>query len=137
MTISVMTKSTRPAPISAVFPVSELSKNFWTMSAAMELPPLSSGRNSPCRSKLGEMIRTTAIVSPRARPRPSIEPPTMPPRPNGSTTERIIPHFVPPSASAPSRSPGGACAKTSRMTAVAIGITITATTVPAMNVELA
>ena len=35
---------------------------------------------------------------------------------------RITPHFVPPSASAPSFSPGGACENTSRITAVQIGI---------------
>ena len=47
----------------------------------------------------------------------------------------ITPHFVPPSASAPSFSPGGACENTSRMTAVQIGTIISATTSPAMNVE--
>ena len=81
------------------------------------------------------MISVTAIVSPSARPSPSIEPPMMPPRPNGSTTVLITPHFVPPSASAPSFSPGGACENTSRMTAVQIGTIMSATTMPAMNVE--
>ena len=59
----------------------------------------------------------------------------MPPLPNGSTTVRIMPHLVPPSASAPSFSPGGACEKTSRMTEVQIGTIISATTSPAMNVD--
>ena len=41
--------------------------------------------------KIGLMMIATAIVSPSARPSPSIEPPMMPPRPNGRTTARIIP----------------------------------------------
>jgi hypothetical protein len=46
------------------------------------------------------MLRTvnTATVSPIARPKPSIAPPTTPLEPNGSTTARIIDHFVAPSA---------------------------------------
>ena len=54
----------------------------------------------------------------------------MPPLPNGSTTVLITPHLVPPSASAPSFSPGGACENTSRITAVQIGMIISATTMP-------
>ena len=73
------------------------------------------------------------MVSPRARPRPSIVPPMMPPRPKGSTTVRIIPHVVAPSASAASFSPGGVWAKTWRMIAQAIGITIIETAMPAKN----
>ena len=46
------------------------------------------------------------MVSPSARPRPSIVPPMMPPRPNGRTTVRIMPQRVAPSASAASFSPG-------------------------------
>ena len=34
------------------------------------------------------------MVSPSARPRPSIVPPMIPPRPYGSTTERIMPQRV-------------------------------------------
>ena len=48
-----------------------------------------------------------------------------------------MPHASPPSASAPSFSPGGACENTSRMTAVQIGTIISATTMPAMNVDAA
>src|SRR5215467_7513614 len=70
----------------------------------------------------GEMMRTTAIVSPRARPSASIVPPMMPPRPNGSTTVRIMPQRVAPSASAASRSATGAWENTCRITAQAIGI---------------
>ncbi len=46
-----------------------------------------------------------------------------------------MPHLVAPSAKAPSRSPGGACMKASRMTEQAIGVTISATTMPAMKVD--
>ena len=62
-------------------------------------------------------------------------PPMIPPRPNGRTTERIIPHRVAPRAKAPSRSPSGAWEKTSRMIEHWIGMTISATTSPAMKVE--
>ncbi len=59
----------------------------------------------------------------------------IPPLPNGSTTARIMPQRVPPSASAPSFSPGGTCENTSRITDVAIGITISDTTTPATNAD--
>ncbi|MNY80328.1 hypothetical protein D3C86_2213220 [compost metagenome] len=49
-------------------------------------------------AKIGEMIMYTAMVSPSARPRPSMVPPMMPPRPNGRTTDVIMPHRVDPSA---------------------------------------
>src|SRR5215475_11084266 len=103
------------------------------MSAEMELPPLV----RMCGSILNtsEMTMTTAIVSPNARPRPSIVPPTIALLPNGSTTLRIIPQRVAPSAYAPSRSPSGAWPNASRMMEHAIGATISDTTSPAMNVD--
>src|SRR5229473_342740 len=75
------------------------------------------------------------MVSPSERPRPSIVPPITPPRPYGSTTVLIMPHLVAPSAYAPSRSPGGACENASRITEQAIGVTMSDTTVPAMNAD--
>ena len=42
------------------------------------------------------MTSATAIVSPIARPRPSITAPTMPPRTRGNTATRIISHRVAP-----------------------------------------
>ena len=42
------------------------------------------------------MTRATAIVSPMARPRPSMTAPVMPPRLQGSTAWRIISHRVAP-----------------------------------------
>ncbi|ACU36588.1 hypothetical protein Amir_2653 [Actinosynnema mirum DSM 43827] len=62
-------------------------------------------------------------------------PPMIPPRPKGSTTERITPQRVEPSASAASRSPWGAEENTSRMTDAVIGTTIVETTTPRMNVD--
>ena len=62
-------------------------------------------------------------------------PPMIPPRPKGRTTARIIPQRVDPSASAPSRSPSGACENASRMTEVWVGTTMSATTMPAMNAD--
>ena len=45
----------------------------------------------------------TAIVSPMARPMPSMTAMTMPERAAGSTTRQIVCHCVAPMASAPSR----------------------------------
>ena len=66
------------------------------MRADTELPP--DWRMCRLTVKTGEMIRITTMVSPRARPRPSMVPPMIPPFPNGRTTERIIPHRVAPRA---------------------------------------
>ena len=70
----------------------------------------------------------TAIVSPSARPRPSMVAETMPERPNGSTAIRIISQRVAPSASAASSCSTGVCRKTSRQIAVMIGRIMTAST---------
>ena len=59
----------------------------------------------------------------------------MPPRPNGNDTTLIIPHRVDPRANAPSRSPIGTWLNTSRITEHWIGITIMATTIPAMKLD--
>jgi hypothetical protein len=73
----------------------------------------------------------TAMVSPRARPRPSNDAPTMPDRARGSTAIRIISHRVAPRASAASFSLRGVLRKTSRQTAAMIGSTMIASTSPA------
>src|SRR3978361_392580 len=73
------------------------------MSADTEFVPVFS--SCQLMTKSGEMIMYTAMVSPSARPRPSMVPPMIPPFPNGITTVRIIPQRVDPSARAPSRSP--------------------------------
>ena len=81
-----------------------------------------------------ERMIATAIVSPSARPRPSIEPLITADLPNGSTDIRIISQRVAPSASAPSSSRRGVCAKTSRATAETIGRIITARTTPTTSI---
>jgi|GEM_PF-3941951 len=81
----------------------------------------------------GERIMATAMVSPSARPRPSIAPPMMPGRPNGSTAMRIISQRVAPSARAASRCDCGTWRNTSRVMAVMIGRIITASTMPALS----
>ena len=76
----------------------------------------------------------TAIVSPSARPRPSIAPLITEDLPNGRTVIRIISQRVAPSACAPSCSLRGVCAKASRATAETIGRIITARTSPATSI---
>ncbi len=77
-----------------------------------------------------ERMMATAIVSPSARPRPSIEALMIAERPNGRTVMRIISQRVAPSASAPSRRRRGVCANTSRVIALMIGRIMTARTMP-------
>jgi len=81
-----------------------------------------------CQEKVlpTERTMTTAIVSPRARPRPSIEAEMTPERPNGRTAMRTISQRVAPSARAASSWRGGVWRKTSRDTEVMIGNTMTA-----------
>jgi hypothetical protein len=76
----------------------------------------------------------TAIVSPSARPSPSIEPLITADLPNGSTAIRIISQRVAPNARAPSSSLRGVCEKTSRDTAETTGRIITASTTPAVSI---
>ena len=75
----------------------------------------------------------TAIVSPSARPSPSIEPLITADLPNGRTDIRIISQRVAPRARAPSSSRRGVCEKTSRETAETTGRIITASTTPAVS----
>ena len=75
----------------------------------------------------------TAIVSPRARPSPSIEAEMMPARPNGRTAVRTISHLVAPSAQAASIVSPGTCRKTSRVTAETVGMIMMASTTPAIS----
>ena len=75
------------------------------------------------------------MVSSRARPRPSMTAPIIPPRPKGRTTVRIICHRLAPRARAASRSPAGASEKTSREMEATMGTIISPTTRPAMKSE--
>ena len=79
-------------------------------------------------SSPGDRMIATAIVSPNARPRPSMVAPITPGFPKGRTAVRIISHLVAPSARAASSYSRGVCRKTSRDTDVMIGRIITAST---------
>jgi hypothetical protein len=81
-----------------------------------------------------ERMMVTAIVSPRARPSPSIEPLITADLPNGRTVMRIISQRVAPSARAPSSRRRGVWEKTSRAMAETIGRIITASTRPAVSI---
>src|SRR5699024_7142781 len=115
----------RPEAISASTPVLPASGRWLAMFAAIDWcwPGWS-------RKKLiaypGESTISTAIVSPSARPRPSIAAEMMPERPNGRTAWRIISHRVAPRAREASSCSRGVCRNTSRMVAVMIGRIITA-----------
>ncbi len=82
----------------------------------------------------GERTIATAIVSPRARPRPSMEAEMMPGRPNGRTAVWIISQRVAPRASAASSCSFGVCRKTSRQSAVTIGRIMTARTTATVKI---
>ena len=77
----------------------------------------------------------TAMVSSRARPRPSMTAPIIPPRPKGSTTVRIICQRLAPRARAASRSPAGASENTSRLIDATMGTIISPTTNPARKID--
>src|SRR5919199_805688 len=77
-------------------------------------------------------VSATAMVSPMARPRPSMTAPTMPPKLCGKTAPRIISHRVAPSAHAACFSDSGTVANTSRMIDVTIGMIMMATMMPAV-----
>ncbi|KFC50413.1 hypothetical protein GY12_19885 [Micrococcus luteus] len=75
----------------------------------------------------------TAMVSPSARPRPSMIEETMPARANGNTVILIISQRVAPRPSAASSWSFGVWVKISRQSAVMIGRTITASTTPEVS----
>ncbi len=103
------------------------------MSDAMEFAP--EDRMRKLRSKDSEMMRLTAMASPRARPRPSMTAPTRPPLPKGRTTSRMTRARLAPSARAASRSGRGVREKISRQMEVTMGSTMMDTRTPAMNEE--
>ncbi len=130
---SVIANRTRPEAIRALISTPDDSGNWSAMLAAIGV-----GLDWLIRLKVTtpdtDRMIVTAIVSPSARPRPSIEPLITAERPNGSTAIRIISHRVAPRASAPSWSLLGVCENTSRATAETIGMTITASTIPATSI---
>ena len=78
------------------------------------------------------MTSATAMVSPMARPRPSMTAPTRPPWLQGKTAPRIISHRVAPSAEAASRLGVGTVSMTSRDSDVMIGMIMIARMMPAV-----
>ena len=81
-----------------------------------------------------ERMIATAIVSPSARPRPSIEPPTIADLPKGRTAILMTSQRVAPRASAPSIWARGVRAKTSRVIALMIGRIMRASTNPTTSI---
>ncbi|AOR33491.1 hypothetical protein BFF78_22675 [Streptomyces fodineus] len=75
----------------------------------------------------------TAIVSPRARPRPSMDAEITPERPKGSTAMRTTSQRVAPRASAASSCIRGTCRNTSRLTLVMIGRIMIASRMPTVS----
>ena len=96
LTMRVMTNSDSPAAMSAEIANGEPSPYRSAMREETEDVPDSRMRG--CTANVTEMTMNTAMVSPSARPRPSMVPPMMPPVPNGMTTVRTIPHRVDPRA---------------------------------------
>ena len=118
LTTSVIANRTRPIEMSSERRRPAASGKLWAISAAIVwLPDRSSDTISPPEDR----TMATAIVSPRARPRPSMTADTMPEVPNGRTAMRIISQRVAPSASAASSCRRGVWRKTSRTSEVMIG----------------
>src|SRR5699024_8990795 len=126
-TAKVSANRISPEAISTFTPMDPASGKWLAILAAIDWcwPGLS-------RKKLitypGERTISTAMVSPSARPRPSIAAEITPDRPNGRTACRIISHRVAPRASEASSWSFGVCRNTSRMVAVMIGTIMIAST---------
>src|SRR5262245_33206220 len=132
-TSSVITNSTRPEAISVFTATPDDSGKLSAMSAAI-VDGFAWLIRLNVTSPDTERMIATAIVSPRARPRPSMAPLITADLPNGRTVILIISQRVAPSASAPSWSLRGVCEKTSRATADTIGSVITASTTAATSI---
>ena len=128
-----MTNSTRPLAIRALTLRPLASLNVSAMFAAIVLGLVLLMRLSVTTPEADSTI-ATAMVSPSARPRPSIAADTMPERAYGKTAMRVISQRVAPRASAASSCSRGVCRKISRQMAVMIGRIITASTIPAVKI---
>src|SRR4029077_4234233 len=127
---SVITNSTNPTSIrAAMWRSVSASVNSLSRTAAI----VYCGAKSEAEILgLLPMTIVTAIVSPSARPKPSITAPTMPVRAKKSAA-RIASKRVAPSAYAPSRCAAGTAFSTSRATDEVNGITMTARISPAAS----
>ena len=126
---TVITNSTTPRPISAAVWTPPDSPNWRTMIAGI-VSPRPNTFGVICAD--APITRATAMVSPMARPRPSMTAPTMPPKLCGNTAPLIISHLVAPSASAACLSEAGTVANTSRVIDVMMGTIMMATIRPAV-----
>src|SRR5581483_6186279 len=109
------------------------SVNSFASVDAMVLPGRNSDEDSLCALP---MTKVTAMVSPSARPRPSMTPPTTPTLVYGSTTFHTTSHVVDPSAYADSFSTEGTTSNTSRITEAMNGITMIARMIPAESTPI-
>ena len=82
-----------------------------------------------------ERTSTTIMVSPSPLPTPRSTAPSIPLRENGRMTSVTIPHRVPPSASAASQTSRGACAITSRLIDVMMGMMVTVQISPQAKID--
>src|SRR3954467_8470337 len=82
------------------------------------------------------MTKVTAMVSPSARPSPSMIPPMTPAFVYGSTTRDTTSQVVEPNAYADSLSLGGVTSNTSRITAAMNGMIMMARMIPAERMPI-
>ena len=80
------------------------------------------------------IIIVTAMVSPKARPKANIIPPTIPEKAAGINTRKIVSQRVAPKPREACRKSGGKAAKESREIAIIIGRIIIAKITPAGNI---
>src|SRR5690625_2276151 len=132
-TTVVIRNRIRPSSSSADFCMPPASLNSLARADAIEFD----GENrEDGRLNALPMTNVTAMVSPSARPRPSMMPPITPPLVKGSTTFQTTSHVVEPNPYADSFSMGGTTSKTSRMTAVMNGMTMMDRIRPAVKMPM-
>ena len=132
-TTKVITKSKNPSAKSVEKWKPSASPNSLARTDAMEVP----GENSEVGIRFALPItKVTAMVSPKARPKPSITPPITPFWVYGSTTCRTTSHVVHPKPYADSRKIAGVISNTSRITAATKGSTMNANTMPAAKIPM-
>src|SRR6202043_1117555 len=134
-TMNVIRNRIKPSSISAdVCKPGLASANSLASAEVMLLP----GENSETLSSrlVLPITNVTAIVSPSARPRPSITPPITPVRVNGNTIFHITSQVVQPMPYADSFSRTGVTSNTSRITAAMYGMIMIAKITPAQRMPM-
>src|SRR3712207_1340685 len=115
---NVISNNTKAARIRALACRSLLGLGSWV---AISEAALCAGLTRRAICMLLPITIVTAIVSPSARPRPSMTPPIMPARAYGTIASQITSHWVPPTASNASRWWTGTLLRTSREMAAMVG----------------